>query len=204
MVVRRLATIAYLAEAERHGRTSMSDATDSSASVNQQLKTFDEARDRFLAAFAQAPDEALPFVPPGDEYAIGVLPIHLLDPIRRYMTVFEQLAANDFGLVDRAGDAAALAWEAERHAHSAATHPTGAERAGMLRDLAAAHQGVLDRFSALDTATFTRQGPVIYPGSLDPYPTSAQDILGWLTDHYDEHTAQVGQLLDQWRAQSGR
>jgi hypothetical protein len=45
---------------------------------------------------------------------------------------------------------------------------------------------------------------VIYPGSPDPYPTSAQDILGWLTDHYDEHTVQIGQLLDQWRAQSGR
>jgi hypothetical protein len=182
----------------------MSDSTGSSASVPQQLKTFDEARDHFLAAFAQAPDEALPFVPPGDEYAIGVLPIHLLDPITRYMTVFDQIAANDYELVDRAGDPDALAWEAERHAHSAATRPTGAERPGMLRDLAAAHQRVVDRFSALDAATFTRHGPVIYPGSPDPYPTSAQDILGWLTDHYDEHTVQVAQLLDQWRAQSGQ
>src|SRR5215471_7684783 len=181
----------------------MSDSTDTSASVTEQLNTFDEARDHFLAAFAQAPDEALPFVPPGDEYAIGVLPIHLLDPITRYMTVFEQMMASDFALVDRAGDPAALAWEAERHAHSAATRPTGAERAGMLRDLTAAHQKVVDRFSALDAATFTSQGPVIYPGSSDPYPTSAQDILGWLTDHYDEHTVQMGQLLDQWRAHVG-
>jgi len=182
----------------------MSGSTDSSANVTQQLTTFDEARDRFLVAFAQAPDEALPFVPPGDEYAIGVLPIHMLDPITRYMTVFDQITAGGFGLVDRAGDPAALAWEAERHAHSVATRPTGAERSGMLRDLAAAHQRVVERFSALDTATFTRQGPVIYPGSADPYPTSAQDILGWLTDHYDEHTAQMGQLLDQWHAQSGQ
>jgi hypothetical protein len=180
----------------------MSDATDATAdaSVTERLRTFDEARDHFLAAFAQAPDEALPFVPPGDEYAIGVLPIHLLDPITRYMGVFEQLMANDYGLVNRASDPAALAWEAERHAHSVATRPTGAERAGMLRDLAAAHQGVVTRFSALDAAAFTRQGPVIYPGSADPYPTSAQDILGWLTDHYDEHTAQMAQLLDAWRA----
>jgi hypothetical protein len=133
-----------------------------------------------------------------------VLPIHLLDPITRYMTVFDQMAANDYALVDRAGDPAALAWEAERHAHSAATRPTGAERAGMLRDLAAAHQRVVDRFAALNAATFTRQGLVIYPGSPDPYPTSAQDILGWLKDHYDEHTVQMAQLLDQWRAQSGR
>jgi hypothetical protein len=181
----------------------MSDVTDSSASVSQQLTAFDEARDHFLAAFAQAPDEALPFVPSGDEYAIGVLPIHLLDPITRYVTVFEQMMASDFALVDRAGDPAAMAWETERHAHSVATRPTGAERPGMLRDLAAAHQGVVDRFSALDAATFTRQGPVIYPGSPDPYPTSARDILGWLTDHYDEHTAQMGQLLEQWRVQQG-
>jgi hypothetical protein len=178
----------------------MSDSTDSSTSAAQQLNTFDQARDQFLAAFAQAPDEALPFVPPGDEYAIGVLPIHMLDPITRYMTVFDQIMAGDFGLVNRAGDPAALAWETERHAHSVATRPTGAERAGMLADLAAAHQRVVDRFSALDAATFTRQAPVIYPGSADPYPTSAQDILGWLKDHYDEHTAQMGQLLAQWRS----
>ncbi len=180
----------------------MSDATDTN--VTERLRAFDEARDKFLAAFAQAPDEALPFVPPGDEYAIGVLPIHLLDPITRYMGVFEQLVANDYGLVNRAGDPAALAWEAERHANSVATRPTGAERAGMLRDLAAAHQGVVNHFSTLDEAAFTRQGPVIYPGSADPYPTSAQDILGWLTDHYDEHTAQMAQLLDAWRAQQGQ
>src|SRR3954447_11477776 len=100
MVVRRLATILLCSQCERHGRVSMSDSTDSSVSVTQQLKAFDEARDRFLAAFAQAPDEALPFVPPGDEYAIGVLPIHMLDPITRYMTLFELMVANDFGLVD--------------------------------------------------------------------------------------------------------
>src|SRR5262249_46579468 len=81
------------------GRMKMSDVTGSSASVTQQLTTFDEARDHFLTAFAQAPDEALPFVPPGDEYAIGVLPIHLLDPITRYMTVFDQITANEYELV---------------------------------------------------------------------------------------------------------
>src|SRR5947209_1801998 len=158
MVVRRLATILFSRSRHVAGGTSMSDSTDSSASVPQQLKTFDEARDHFLAAFAQAPDEALPFVPPGDEYAIGVLPIHMLDPITRYMTVFDQIMAGDFALVDRAADPAALAWEAERHQHSVATRPTGAERPGMLADLAAAHQRVVERFSALDAATFTRQG----------------------------------------------
>ena len=41
------------------------------------LARFDAARDAFLAAFAQAPDAALPYTPAGDEYALGVLPLHL-------------------------------------------------------------------------------------------------------------------------------
>lgn len=163
------------------------------------LAAFDQARDDFLTAFAQAPDEALPFVPPGEEYALGVLPIHLQDPIHDYMSLFEAMLAGDFAPLDRSVDASGAAAAARHHAELAATHPTGAERAGMLRELARAHQQVHARIASLTDATFTRQAPVIYSAGAAPVPTSARDIMGWLTDHYREHTEQVGTILALWR-----
>ena len=47
------------------------------------LARFDTARDAFLAAFAEAPDDALPYTPAGEEYALGVLPPHLQDSASR-------------------------------------------------------------------------------------------------------------------------
>jgi len=69
------------------------------------LAAFDAARDRFLAAFAQAPDEALPFVPAGEEYALGVLPMHMQDPMRHYLAVFDMARAGNFGHHDRLSQA---------------------------------------------------------------------------------------------------
>jgi len=88
----------------------------------------------------------------------------------------------------------------ERHAEIVATRPTGADRVRLLADLAARHAWVRERVGALDEATFARQAPVIYAAGSAPFPTSYRDIMGWLADHYDEHTAQVGELLARWRA----
>jgi hypothetical protein len=163
------------------------------------LAAFDAARDRFLAAFAQAPDVALPFVPVGEEYAVGVLPVHLQDPIRHYLAVYDMIEALDFGPLDLTGTAEAYAISPERHAQTAALRPTGAVRPGMLASLASDHERVRARLATLDEATFLRSAPVVYPPGSDPYPTAFRDILGWLTDHYDEHTTQVGELLTAWR-----
>ena len=68
----------------------------------------------------------------------------------------------------------------------------------------ATHRRVTERFRALDDATVTRQADVVYSPGTDPYPTSVADIFGWLTDHYDEHIAQTGQLLESWQAEQAR
>jgi hypothetical protein len=175
----------------------MSEQADRAAA----LAAFDRARDAFLVAFAAAPDAALPYVPVGEEYALGVLPMHLEDPMRHYMTVFDYILAADFGPVDLAPTPEAAPVPPERHAAIVATRPTGADRARLLDDLAARHAWVRERVSALDEATFARQAPVIYTADGAPYPTSCRDIMGWLADHYDEHTAQVGELLARWRAE---
>src|SRR6185437_7774196 len=99
------------------------------------MAAFDDAYQAFLATFAQAPDAALPYVPPGDEYALGVLPMHLIDPIARYLAVLDATLAAGFAPIDRgAGPEGAARAEAEarRHAFWVAQRPTGADRARML------------------------------------------------------------------------
>ncbi len=184
----------------------MSDATampQSGSESAKALTTFDQARDAFLAAFAQAPDEALPYVPPGDEYTLGILPVHLQDSINGYLDLFERIVRTDFAAFDTSADADAAEKAeaaAQHHRALAAERPTGAKRAGMLTDLARAHESVRAHFAPLDDATFTRQAQIVYAAGGPMYPTSARDITGWVTDHYNEHTQQVGELLARWRA----
>lgn len=165
---------------------------------------FDAARDAFLAAFAQAPDEALPYTPAGEEYALGVLPLHLQDSMSHYLDVYDRLSAASYGLVDLTADSARMAHDAELHARLITTKPTGADRAGMLADLTALHQRLNARFGGLDDAALTRKGDVVYTPGTEPYPTSVADIFGWLTDHYDEHVAQTTQLIERWRSEQAQ
>jgi hypothetical protein len=172
------------------------------ATSGESLARFDAARDRFLDAFTLVPDEVLPFVPVGDEYALGTLLPHLCDPIARYLRVFDKIEAAGYADVDLNSDPAWFPAEVQRHRDLVAMQPTGADRAGMLADLAAAHSRVHARFASLDPTTFVRQAGVIYSPGTALYPTSARDIMGWLIDHYDEHTAQVAKMLTEWNARS--
>lgn len=165
----------------------------------QALNDFDAARDTFLAAFAQAPDEALEYVPVGDEYAVGTLLPHLCDPINRYLSILELIRSANFGPVDLAADPSRTVREAQRHIDLVAMHPTGADRARLVGDLAETHQRVHIAVTALNGESYVRQAPVIYTAGSDPFPTSCRDIMGWITDHYGEHTAQVGEMIDGWR-----
>jgi uncharacterized damage-inducible protein DinB len=168
------------------------------------LAVLDAARDEFLSEFAQAPDAALAHVPTGEEYALGGLLVHLCDPIDRYLDVFGRMLGAGFGPVDVASDPEYQAREAARHAAVVSARPTSADRPGLLVALGAAHERVRSALGALDSETFVRQAPVVYSAGTEAYPTSARDILGWLTDHYREHTAQVATMLAGWGATSPR
>jgi DinB superfamily len=165
---------------------------------------FDAARDSFLDAFAQAPDEALPYTPAGEEYALGVLPLHLQDSMNHYLDVYDRLVAADYGPVDLTTVPDLAAHEAALHQRLLTTKPTGADRAEMLADLDATHQRVIDRFRALDDAAVARSAGVVYSPGTDPYPTSVADIFAWITDHYDEHVTQTAQLIARWRSEQGQ
>lgn len=162
------------------------------------LARFDRAYQDFLATFAQAPNEAMPYVPAGDEYALGGLLLHLQHPLRDYTDLLRRMLRADFAQVDLSADVARTATQEQRHEKLITWRPTGADRAGLLSGLESAHQEARAQLAALDDATFTRSAPVIYSAGTDPYPTSASDIIGWLIDHYQEHIVQVQAMLQDW------
>lgn len=181
----------------------MSHPTDQPTEQTRSLAAFDGARDAFLAAFAAVPDAALSYLPPDDEYALGVLPMHLGDSMRRYLDTLDHIQQAGYGPVDLSADAALAGREARRHDELVAARPTAADRAAMLDELRATHDRMHNRALALDPAGFEERAPVVYAAGSAPYPTSCRDILGWLTDHYHEHVEQTKSLLEGWRSSGG-
>jgi hypothetical protein len=173
--------------------------TDLSDEQRKALDAFDAARDTFLAAFAQAPDAALAYIPAGDEYAVGTLLPHIRDTINRYLGILGLIRDAGFGPVDLAADSTRAQRETQRHADLVALRPDGADRARLLSDLAFAHENVHLAVSALGGAEYGHQAPVIYSAGTAPFPTSCQDIMRWITEHYDEHTAQVATMIAGWK-----
>ncbi|MEO7000635.1 MAG: DinB family protein [Ktedonobacterales bacterium] len=167
------------------------------------LAAFDEAYAAFLLAFRAAPDDALPYVPEGDEYALGALPIHLQDPLHNYIAQLDRMLATDFASLDLNANGAHDATLKQQHLRLVAERPTGTDRPRILAELEAAHQQARHRLDALDDTTFRRTAPVIYTEGAEPYPTSAADIAGWLTDHYREHEVQTQAILADWQAREG-
>src|SRR5579859_1160151 len=167
------------------------------------IVAFDQAHVSFLEAFRDVPDEALSYVPAGDEYALGILPEHLCDSLWSYSSQLDATLRAGFSQIDLSQDNIYQAARARRHADLAAWRPSSAEREAILTRLEMAHQHARSRLAALDDTTFTRTAPIVYSAASEPYPTSARDITGWLTDHYDEHSTQTRELLDRWRAEAG-
>jgi hypothetical protein len=66
--------------------------------------------------------------------------------------------------------------------------------------MARLHAGVRAAIERLAAADWERQTPVIYRPGEDPYATSPEDIVGWLTDHYREHVTQCADLIAEWSA----
>ena len=61
------------------------------------------------------------------------------------------------------------------------------------------HDAVRDGVKRLPESDWARKAPVVYGAGQDPYPTSPEDILDWLRDHYREHVEQSADLIQDWR-----
>lgn len=162
----------------------------------QALAEFDSSRDEFLAAMDVAPDACLTYRKPGDIYSIGGLVVHCNEVLRHYLRVLDHLAEPEPAEF-RTDDPAAEKEEADRRA-LAGLQP--GERAAEFRTLATLHDDVIGRAKSIPAGAWERKTGVFYGDAEDVYPTSPDDVVGWLRDHYREHVPHAADLIAAWRA----
>ncbi len=162
------------------------------------LAAFTAARDEYLEAMRRVPPPASEYLKPGDDYSLGGIAVHINFVLEHYTNLVSALIAAGFdecrpedppGLEQRAK---ARAKEALRPDEVAAELATTQKLHDQLRRVI---EGV--------GADLKRKAPVWYPGGAEAYPTSAADVLGWLTDHYREHVPQLEALAAEWERGAG-
>jgi len=157
------------------------------------LAEFDRARTSFEEAVRGAPDAALRYRASGDDYALGGLLVHVTQVLRHYADVLSAIHAAD--------------WQTPTAPPSLTTDSDaalirdgfgGESRAAMLGKLREAHGALVDAVRAEPADWFSRQTAVMYSSSSEPFPTSPADVVGWVRDHYVEHTQQIADLVLAW------
>ncbi len=160
------------------------------------LADFAAARGEWEFAFAKVPDDALGYLKPGDDYALGGLLIHVNWVLRHYGRVLDGIIAARFGQLgpqDAPG-------EAEAAGQQATVGLASGQRAKTLAEMGRLHAAVVTAVTRLPEGDWWRKAAVIYGEGQDPYPTSPEDIIGWLREHYREHVEQSADLVADWRA----
>jgi hypothetical protein len=148
------------------------------------LADFEAARQEWEVAFGRVPDAALTYLKPGDDYSLGGLQVHVNWVLAHYLRVLRgSVVLEDPPLSD-----------------SARLGLTSRQRREELDAMERLHRDVTAEVAALDAAAWARQTPVVYGPGEEPYPTSPEDVLGWLTEHYREHVQQSADLIEDWKA----
>ena len=163
------------------------------------LADFEGARNEWDKAFAQVPDEALGYLKPGDDYALGFLQLHVNWVLVHYRRILDALVDGGFAPLDPLdppGESAELFMQSK-------VGLTAEGKRKALAEMATLHKGVLDALRKLHEEDWARKTPVVYGAGQDPYPTSPEDVVGWLTDHYREHVQQCPELVASWRETVG-
>jgi hypothetical protein len=163
------------------------------------IADFEAARQEWIRAFERVPDGALGFLKDGDDYALGGLQVHVnwvLNHYRRVLAGMVQRGIDRLPPQDGPNEAAAAVAKAKAGI-------TAGERAGAMEEMGRLHQGVLAVVNRLPVENWARKAEVVYGNGQDPYPTSPQDIVGWLRDHYREHVGQSADLTAEWKLGQG-
>ena len=148
------------------------------------LADFEAARLEWEAAFAGVPDAALAYLKPGDDYALGGLLVHVNWVLAHYLRVLDgQTVLHDPPLSPEAHDGL-----------------TPVRRAESLVEMSRLHDAVRTAVSGLDDSGWRRVTPVVYGPGEDPFPTTPEDVVGWLREHYREHVEQCADLIREWRS----
>jgi hypothetical protein len=160
------------------------------------LADFEAARAEWESALAKVPDEALAYLKPGDDYALGGLQVHVNWVLVHYGRVLDAVIAGGFapiGPIDAPGEPEAVNQKAKAGL-------TAAGRRQALTEMASLHQSVIRGVLGLAADDWSRKASVVFGEGQDPYPTSPEDVIGWLRDHYREHVSQSADLITSWRA----
>src|SRR6266850_141800 len=150
------------------------------------LADFEKARAEWESAFAQVPDGALDYLKPGDDYALGGLQVHVNWVLVHYHRVLAALIAGGFAAIDPLDPPG----EGDEVNAKAKAGLAARERSKALAEMASLHTSVLEVAAQLPDESWSRKAPVVYSPGAAPYPTSAEDVVGWLSDHYREHVQQ--------------
>ena len=160
------------------------------------LADFELARSEWESAFAKVPDDALQYLKPGDDYALGGLLVHVNWVLTHYRRVLDGIIAGRFGQLgpqDPPGEVQAAVQKAKAGL-------TAGQRAKTVDEMGRLHAAVVTAVTRLPERDWTRKAAVIYGEGQDPYPTSPEDVIGWLRDHYREHVQQSADLVEDWNA----
>ena len=160
------------------------------------LADFELARGEWESAFARVPGAALGYLKPGDDYALGGLLVHVNWVLTHYRRVLDGIIAGKFGQL-RPQDPPGEVQDALRKMKEGLT---AGQRAKALAEMARLHAAVVTAATRLPDGDWFRKAAVIYGQGQDPYPTSPEDVLGWLRDHYREHVQQSADLVEDWKA----
>jgi hypothetical protein len=160
------------------------------------LRDFEKARGEWESAFEQVPDAALTYLKPGDDYSLGGLQVHVNWVLEHYRRVLEGIVAAGFEEIGPQD----LPGAEDRAKEGARRGLTDEERGRSLDEMDELHASVRLTCAELRESSWSRKAPVVYGEGQDPYPTSPEDIVGWLRDHYREHVEQSANLIEEWRA----
>ncbi len=133
------------------------------------LADLETARREWDAAFAQVPDDALAYLKPGDDHALGGLQVHVIWVLVHYRRVLDGLIDGGFALVpplDPPGENT----EFNKRAKAGLTSESRREA---LADMAALHMAVRGAARRLSDESWSRKAPVVYGAGQDPYPTKS-------------------------------
>jgi ketosteroid isomerase-like protein len=165
---------------------------------NAALAAFTGARDRYLETMRHVPPHASEYLKPGDDYSLGGIAVHVNFVLEHYTNVLNALIAGGFAEC-RPEDPSGLEVRAQARAKEALQ---AGEVVAELATTEKLHQHLTGMIEGV-AADLDRKAPVWYPGGAAAYPTSAADVLGWLTDHYGEHVPQLEALVAEWKQGTG-
>ena len=100
---------------------------------------FDQSRQEFEEAVRRAPDAALRFKPPGEDYALGGLVVHVAQVLRHYAGVVDAIRAAEWQALHAPEDGPTAEEAALIHAGFG-----GEARVSVLEDMRSAHATLVD------------------------------------------------------------